>query len=266
MRLLWLTDLHLDRAPAKVREQFYFRLNEGAFDAAVITGDISCGHGIEMHLAEIARATVPKMVYFVLGNHDFYRSTFANVQRRVEVVCARNSNLRQLGHGEIIPLGKSDALIGHQGWADGRAGWGARSLAHNPDFQAIGDFRGLSKEEAFEHLKRLGNNCAKYFRGLLPYALTCHRHVWIATHVPPFSQAALYDGQPCDRLRQPFFANIAAGGVICSIGRKFLDRRLTVICGHTHSRSTVRAAENIDVLVGAARPGTPDFQHVFSLN
>jgi Icc protein len=266
MRLLWLTDLHLDRAPAKVREQFYHRLKSAAFDAAVITGDISCGHGIEMHLAEIARATVPKMVYFVLGNHDFYESSFSEVQRRIENICATNGNLRQLGHREVVRLGGDNALIGHQGWADGRAGWGSRSLARNPDFYSIEDFRGLPREEAFGRMRELGNASAQYFRNSLPYALACHRHVWIATHVPPFSQAAFYDGQPCDRLRQPFFSNITAGSVIRGIAERFPDRRVTVLCGHTHCPAAVRPTDNIDVIVGAARPGTPDFQHVFSLN
>jgi hypothetical protein len=266
MRLLWLTDLHLDRATAEAREQFYLRLKGARFDAVVITGDISCGSKIDEHLADIARASSPRKVYFVLGNHDFYGSSFSEVQKRIEKVCAKIGNLRQLGHREVVLLGGDNALIGHQGWADGRAGWGVRTRARNPDFQAIEDFRGLPRDEVFGRMRELGNASARYFRNLLPYALSCHRRVWIATHVPPFPQAAYYDGQPCDRLRQPHFSNIAAGGVLRGIAESFPDRRLTVLCGHTHCRAAVQAADNIDVLVGAARPGKPDFQRVFSLN
>jgi 3',5'-cyclic-AMP phosphodiesterase len=266
MKLLWLTDLHLDRATAEARARFYLRLKEEVYDAAVITGDISCGRRIDGNLADIARATSLRPVYFLLGNHDFYGSSFDDVQKRVEQVCAQHGNLRQLGHGEIIALGNEDALIGHQGWADGRAGWGSHSLARNPDFYAIRDFCGLSQDEAFARLNELGRDCAQYFRSLLPYALTCHRRVWIATHVPPFSQAAHFDGKPCDRLRQPFYSNISAGRVIRGIAGRFPDRRLKILCGHTHCRAAVRAASNIDVLVGAARTGAPDFQMTFSLN
>ena len=205
-------------------------------------------------------------MYFLLGNHDFYGSSFSEVQKRVEEVCAGHGNLRQLGRGEIVPLGSGDALIGHQGWADGRAGWGPRSLARNPDFQAIGDFCGLSQGEAFARMHKLGKGCAQYFRDLLPYALTCYRRVWVATHVPPFSHAAYYDNKPCDKLRQPFFSNISAGGAIRAIAGRFPGRRLTVLCGHTHCRAAVRAANNVEVLVGSARPGAPEFQQIFSLN
>jgi predicted phosphodiesterase len=266
MRLLWLTDLHLDRPTAEAREQFYLRLKGARFDAAVITGDISCGNKIDGHLADIARASSPRKVYFLLGNHDFYGSSFSEVQKRVERVCGQHGNLRQLGHGEIIALGKSDALIGHQGWADGRGGWGSRSLARNPDFYAIEDFQGLPREEAFGRMRELGNASAQYFRSRLPYALTCHHRVWIATHVPPFPQAAHYDNRPCSRLHQPFYSNVSAGTVIRGIAESFPDRRLTVLCGHTHCRAAVQAADNIYVLVGAARTGSPDFQRVFSLN
>jgi Icc-related predicted phosphoesterase len=266
MKLLWLTDLHLDRATAEAREHFYLHLKEGEFDAAVITGDISCGSHIANDLTRIAQAASRRPVHFVLGNHDFYGSSFSEVQKQVEKVCAGHGNLHQLGHGEVVPLGNTDVLIGHQGWADGRAGWGSRSLARNPDFQAIGDFCGLSRDKAFARMGELGRDCAIYLRKFLPYAMACHRHVWLATHVPPFPQAAHYDNKPCSRLHQPFYSNMSAGGVIRGIAERFPNRRLTVLCGHTHCRTAVRAANNVDVLVGAARPGTPDFQQIFSLN
>ena len=115
-------------------------------------------------------------------------------------------------------------------------------------------------------MHELGKGCAQYFRDLLPYALTCYRRVWVATHVPPFSHAAYYDNKPCDKLRQPFFSNISAGGAIRAIAGRFPGRRLTVLCGHTHCRAAVRAANNVEVLVGSARPGAPEFQQIFSLN
>lgn len=266
MKLLWLTDLHLDRATPAAREQFYLRLKEQSYSAAVITGDIACGSTIKGHLADLAQASNPRPVYFLLGNHDFYGSSFSEVQGRVEMACAKHENLRQLGHGEIIALGNEDVLIGHQGWADGRAGWGSRSMARNPDFYAIRDFSGLTPKEAFARVNELGRESAHYFRELLPYTLTCHGRVWVATHVPPFSHAAYFNGKPCDRLRQPFYSNISAGRVIRGIAGKFPDRQIKILCGHTHCRAAVRAASNIDVLVGAARTGQPDFQMTFSLN
>lgn len=266
MKLLWLTDLHLDRATPEAREQFYLRLNKEVYDAAVITGDIACGNTIDGHLGDLAQAANPRPVYFLLGNHDFYGSSFSDVQERVERVGAQHDNLHQLGHGEIIALGNDDVLIGHQGWADGRAGWGSRSLVRNPDFHAIRDFRDLTPKEAFARVNELGRESARYFRELLPYTLTCHRRVWVATHVPPFPNAAYFNGKPCDSLRRPFYTNVSAGRVIRGIAARFPDRQIKILCGHTHCRAAVQAASNINVLVGAARTGRPDFQMIFSCN
>ena len=264
--LLWLTDLHLDRVSDSTRAQFLSSLSESAAEVVVITGDISVAKSLPKHLLEIGNACSPRSVYFVLGNHDFYGSCFEAVDRAVSAVCKVQRNLHHLGHGEKIPMGNNSVLIGHRGWGDGRAGWGARSLAHNPDGYGIADFRGLSKRAAFGLMGDLGKTSGKYFRDILPYALKCNEHLWIATHVPPYTDAALYNGKPCDRLRQPFYTNISAGGVIKGIAEKFPDKKLTILCGHTHFGANVKVSDNVTVRVGQTRIGRPEIQELFSLN
>ena len=264
--LLWLTDLHLDRVGDSTRTQFLSSLSESAAEVVVITGDISIAQSLPGHLLEIGGACFPRPVYFVLGNHDFYGSRFSDVDQTVEVVCEQQKNLCHLGNGETIPLGNNSALIGHRGWGDGRAGWGNRSAARNPDREGIADFRGLSTRATFGLMGDLGKTSGKYFRDMLPYALKCYRNVWIATHVPPFTDAALYDGNKCDRLRQPFYSNISAGGVIKGIAGNFPDKVITVLCGHTHSSANVRIGANVNVRAGRSRPGFPEIQEIVYLN
>jgi len=264
--LLWLTDLHLDRVGDSTRTQFLSSLSESAAEVVVITGDISVAKSLPGHLFEIGQACFPCPVYFVLGNHDFFGSRFSHVDQSVEVVCKQQKNLHHLGHGERISLGNNSALIGHRGWADGRAGWGARSVVRNPDGYRIADFRGLSKRAAFGLMGDLGKTSGKYFRDMLPYALKCNEHLWIATHVPPFPQAAFYNGKPCDWLRQPYYSNISAGGVIKGIATKFPDRRVTILCGHTHSGANVKVGDNVTVRAGRSRIGRPEIQEIFFLN
>lgn len=166
MKLLWLTDLHLDKTERKRRTLFYAMLRRMSADAVVITGDISDARYLPGHLRELGQACAPRPVYFVLGNHDFYGSGFADVDRAVAAVCKEKPNLHHLGQGEIIRLGAHDALVGHRGWADGRAGWGSRSPVWNPDHSAIDDFRSLSRRILWSRVEELGKASGKYHRRL----------------------------------------------------------------------------------------------------
>ena len=265
MRLLWLTDLHLDRADASSTPSLYERLRREDYDAAVITGDISIARLLRHHLREIAEACVPRPVYFVLGNHDFYGGSFAAVDRVAAECCREHSNLRHLGSGEEIRLTPRTALVGHRGWPDGRA-WGSRrTFGPNPDRLGIADLRCLSLKCAYQKMAQLGKESGDYFRSVLPRASTIYRHVVIATHVPPFARAALFDGKSCDPDRLPHYTNISAGGVIQRIAGYFPQTRATVLCGHTHHSARISIAPNLDVRVGGAKVGRPSAQDCIDL-
>lgn len=265
MNLLWLTDLHLDSATPRTRQDFYRSLRETAFDAAVITGDISTSRLLSKHLAELAQACSPRNVYFVLGNHDFYGASFDKVDRIATSCCRQYSNLHHLGQGEIVRLGPDSALIGHRGWADGRAYGGKRTARRFPDQNGIEDLRYRSTYPAFQKMERLGKESAAYFRKLLPYTAAKNRRVLIATHVPPFARAVHFDDRPCEAARLPHFVNASAGALIKRIGSYFPGTQISVLCGHSHSNRSVRIANNIEVRVGSARRGTPHIQEVFSM-
>jgi predicted phosphohydrolase len=252
VRMLWLTDLHLDRATERDRRRLFRQMRDEEADAVIITGDISNGETLTAHLRELGRALALRPVYFVLGNHDFYKSSFAEVDRAVASVTAEQPNLHHLGQGEIIPLAADKAILGHRGWPDGRAGSGDRSRVISQDREMISDLRHLSDRAAFDRMRELGRDSATYFRGLLPYALGRYRHVLVATHAPVLEQAAIYNGRRCGRDFLPHFVNTSAGGVLVGIARHHTRSRLTVLCGHTHSAARVRVgAPNLEVLVGA---------------
>lgn len=266
MKLTWLSDLHLDRVPEGKRKVFYGQLRKEDFDAVLITGDISDARHLAAHLRELARACGSRKVHFVLGNHDFFGSSLDEVDRAVAAVCRDEGNLRHLGQGEVVRLSETTALIGHRGWADGRAGWGSNSKLRNPDQFAIEDLRNLSKKAFFEKMAELGRASARYFREVLPYSMTCYEHVIVATHVPPFKGAAYYDGKPCGRHHLPHYTNISAGAAIKAIAGSFRRSRVTVLCGHTHSSAALEVTENVNVQTVHARPGNPAIQSTFDLN
>jgi hypothetical protein len=226
----------------------------------VVTGDISNGKHLSTHLRELADACKPRPVYFVCGNHDYFGSSFERVRQDLGIICAKLSNLHHLGHGEIIPLGDHEALIGHGGWADGRAGHGSASRVHNPDFYGIEDFRGMGTDACFQKMKKLGRESGEYFRMILPYALTCYRHIWIATHVPPFTQAVLWNGKQSSYKFQPHYTNVSVGYVLWQMSKAFPRSTMTVLSGHTHSQVSLYLRPNLHVHTAGVTPGYPKYE------
>lgn len=262
MKLLWLSDIHLDHVDPVSLQIFYEKLRSKIYDATVITGDISTSRLLPVHLDELARACAPRRLFFVLGNHDFYGSGFAQVDQVVDECCRVHPNLQHLGQGETIRLSPTTALVGHRGWADGRAWGGKWTALHIPDRVSIRDLRSRSAFDTLQRMKSLGKSSGSYFRKLLPRALASYQHVVIATHVPPFARAVRFDSRACEATKLPHYVNASAGGVIKGIGVHFPKTKITVLCGHTHHATVVRIAENIEVRAGQARKGNPTIQGV----
>lgn len=265
-QLLWLSDIHLDLTSEERKTRFLAKLKAMPYDRVVITGDISNGRQLAGHLDELAEACAPRPVYFCLGNHDYYESTFAAVKHEVELVCSRHENLNYLGNGEIIPIGRDTALVGHGGWSDGRAGWGKRTIIESRDHHAIGDFQHLSRDAAFDRMYQLGQESAGYFRRVLPYALRCFPSVIIASHFPPFTWAAHQShGTQCGWTHLPHYCNLSAGSAILGIARSHPRQRITLMCGHTHNATRI-SIDNIEVRVAGAQRGRPATQGMIEFN
>lgn len=183
MKLVWLTDLHFEFLSAQELRSFLGSVFVEEPDTVLIAGDISNARLIEFHLGLLAQL-LPCQIYFLLGNHDFYLGSFVQVDAFVQDLCARHTNLIELGHGEIVPLAQGTVLIGHRGWADGRAGTGSRSTVRLNDQQYIADLREPDAVLLFAELNRLGDESADYIRKLAHESLKKAEELIVATHVP----------------------------------------------------------------------------------
>ncbi len=103
-KLLWLSDLHLERVSDQEKERFLERLRRAHYDAALITGDISTSTHLTRHLREISEACGDRKVYYLLGNHDYFHGSLREVDQAVTDLSRSHRNLVPLGHGEIIEL------------------------------------------------------------------------------------------------------------------------------------------------------------------
>ena len=266
MRLAWITDPHLDHLNAGALRRFCTELAVLPADALVITGDIAVGATLDIHLAELDSA-LPFPVYFVLGNHDFYGSSFGAVRCMVAAATRSARRLVWLATAGVVPLTPDTALVGIDSWYDGRLGDYLHSHVQDVmvDFEAIADLAVGDARDRLELLERLGDEAARSVRRLLPGALDRFEHVILATHVPPFREACWHDGAISDDNWLPFFTCKAVGDELLRILARYPGRRLTVLCGHSHGGGETRLLPNLLVKTGAAEYGRPRVSEILDL-
>ena len=256
-RILWLGDLHMDRASASEQKALISHIDRSQADRILISGDITTAPNHSKHLRMLSKAAGERHIYFVSGNHDYYGSSINVVDAQIDEICLRHKNLKRLSGQELIEVGANTCLIGHRGWADLRAGYGMRTVVDTPDRHAIKDFDGLSQGEANQMMKELGKESAKVFRQILPLALTEFRNVLVLTHVPVFRTAARYNHKLCGPTHQPHYTNVSAGLAIMGIARAYPRKRIMVLSGHTHTACHDQVLKNLSCHVGHARTGKP---------
>jgi 3',5'-cyclic AMP phosphodiesterase CpdA len=264
MRLAWLTDLHLNFVSPRVFQSLIDGVRAESPDAVLVGGDTGEAPNVGEYLRELA-AQLAKPVYFVLGNHDFYRSSIPAVREDLGRLCKAVPNLSWLPTAGVVSLSDRTALVGHDGWGDGGYGDVANTQVILNDYFLIEDLQELSHADHVAKLRSLGREAADHVRRVLPRALERHEEVILLTHVPPFREACWHQGKISDDDWLPFFACRAVGDVLRAIMAEYPDRRLTVLCGHTHSPGECDVRPNLTVLTGGAVYGKPGVQAVFEV-
>lgn len=263
-RVFWLTDLHLNFIALRLTDDFLARVVAEKPDAVLIGGDVAEAPSVVGHLERIAtRLTCP--IYFVLGNHDFYFGSIRRVREAVAELCRERPNLIYLTTAGAVSLSPQTGLCGHDGWADARLGDYERSLVMMNDYRLIEELAGVSKRDRWPMLKAMGDEAARHVEAVLPEALAEHEHVFFLTHVPPLREACWYQGQTSNDEWLPHFTCLAVGQALLRIMRDHPHRRLTVLCGHTHSPGQAQPLANVEILTGGAEYGSPGVQRDFGV-
>ena len=89
--------------------------------------------------------------------------------------------------------------------------------------------------------------------------------VIVATHVPPFCEAAWHEGRPSSDDFLPFFACKAVGDVLLEAARSHPKCQILVLCGHTHDGGELQVLENLRVVTGPAEYGKPEIQQIIEV-
>ena len=194
MKLAWLTDPHLNFVEEAEILDLASSIEKAQPDVIAISGDIGEAQSVEA-LLEMFAAEVSRPVYFVLGNHDYYKGGIDEVRQSMRELSARVANLDWLPESGVVELSSTTALIGHGGWGDGRLGDFANSRVLLNDYILIRDLAGLSQSKLLERLNALGDDAATCARALLEQAVERFSHTIFLTHVPPFREACWHENK-----------------------------------------------------------------------
>jgi len=266
-RLAWLTDIHLNFLRPQAAESFLASLAKTKSDGFLIGGDIGEATDLLLHLNALD-TWLQRPIYFVLGNHDFYRGSIASVRETVRDLCSAVPDLRWLSDAGVVPLTDETCLVGHDGWGDGRLGDYRSSDVMLNDWMLIKEFGGMNedREERLAKLHALGDEAAAHLSTVLPVALQRFRHVIVLTHVPPFREACWHEGQISNDHWLPHFTCKAVGDVLLEAMTATSGHRMTVLCGHTHGGGEAQVLPSLRVLTGGAKYGQPVIQQVLEVD
>ena len=259
-RLVWLTDLHLNFVTRQRAELLAKEIGDASPDAVLLGGDLADAPILIDRLTLFADVLSGTPIAFVLGNHDFYHGSFVGITRAVRALCAGRSNLHWLGGGDSLPLGAGTTLVGADGWGDYGHGNRQTRVRLN-DSVLIAELR--DADDPASLCEGLGRTSADGLCAILRGVRT--PKIIVLSHVPPFPEAALYQGKLSGADYAPFFICKATGDVLQEEAREHPERNYLVLCGHTHEACEATVLPNLRVWTGGAEYRRPGIQRVFEV-
>lgn len=269
MKLTWLTDIHLCFLEKADRLNFYHAVAATHSDAVLISGDIAEAPSVVDLLQEMVEQ-IQKPIYFVLGNHDYYKGTIKDVKDTMRILSQSQELLHWLPAVGAMTLIPGVLLVGVDGWADGRLGDYYNSRVSLNDNRYIVDLvqaQALSKQHLLEKMQQLADSDANLLTEILSAELQNQQpqKIIILTHIPPFKEACCHKNKMSDNDWLPYFTCKAIGDVLLKFAKEYPDREFLVLAGHTHTKASYQPLENLMVKVGVAENFHPEIQEVFRI-
>lgn len=256
VRIAWLTDIHLDHLDKVLIDALSWEVAKTAPDAVVVTGDISVAARLGEHLERFG-AAFEAPVHFVMGNHDYWGSSAAATRAALTKLAGVAPRMRWLQHEGPVWLDEQTALVGVDGWSDARIGDYATSPVKLRDYELIAELATGDIHSGVVAARALADADATLLAEHLEHALQARPHVYVATHVPPFAEAARFAGNITTPQFLPWVTCKAVGDVVLEAADRHPKRRISVLCGHMHHFAHEQIRPNLEVRTGAATYGKP---------
>jgi predicted phosphohydrolase len=224
-------------------------------EAAVISGDLTEAPYLYSDL-KLFQKHLGLPVYFILGNHDFYRGSFAKVNQLSRMITDAEPNIKWLQCIDSIKLTEKACLIGVDGWYDIKAGGAEHSRLAMTDFFLIEEFRHQPHMKVVSASRKLAHDSSMKLEEKIKKVVGQFETIYIATHVPPFLEAALSPQRELSDFNwAPYMTNIVMGDTLVQLSEEYRDKKFVVLTGHTHTDCYYNAWRNLEVRVGKADYG-----------
>lgn len=268
MKLAWLTDIHLNFIPKEARCDFYQSILNTEPDAILLTGDIAEAPSLVDILKEMADF-LQKPIYFVLGNHDYYRGQIKEIRKAMAALTQSSHLLFWLPATKIQSLADGVLLIGQDGWADGRFGDFENSKILLNDNRMIAELfqeKLLSESHLLKKMQHLADADAAHLQAQLIQAVEQKpKKIIVLTHVPPFKEICLPRENANRNDWLPYFSSQAMGQVLLEAAERNSTIEFLVLCGHTHIAAQYRPLDNLRVEAGTSEYYKPGIQAIIQL-
>ena len=266
MKLVWASDIHLDHGASPT---VFGKDLAPVGDALILSGDIASGMCLHSSLVGLAKA-YGKPIYFVLGNHDLWGSSFEWAARDALDAESQNSNLCWL-RSKVVTLADGVAITGDDGWYDAYHGSADDSRIIMRDWIAIQDFAGKFdrtawmfgyRDELIAAIRKAAAPSARRAKESLRVAAATHSRVIFVTHIPPFRELAVRSHDVENHEWIPWYCSQMMGDAILSVADEFPGVSFEVLCGHTHMRAVCSPRENVTARTAQATYAVPDYEDV----
>lgn len=254
--LFHATDLHLNFLPGNYNKIFLAEVLDKVKpgNILVVTGDIAEGPTVAEHMLvwQNAFEAQGSKLYFVCGNHDYYRSSIESVRDRLKNCSLNSSWLPTVG---IVKLSDNTALIGHDGWYDGQYDNWFTSKVDMTDYYIISELGPNQcpvRQMKYDKINELAQESADYIYSTGTEALKTYGTLYIATHIPPFREAAVHQGKPSDKDWMPHFSSKRMGDAIRKLAQENPGKEIVVLCGHTHGEGVCHPEPGVVCYTGKA--------------
>lgn len=266
MKLAWLTDIHLNFLDKSERKNFYQQIIDTQSEAILISGDIAEASSVSNILRDMV-ANIRKPIYFVLGNHDYYRGRVEIVRKEMDLLNQSHLNLFWLSSSGPQFLNPDTMIVGVDGWADGRLGDYVNSRVILNDSHMIAELlqaRITGKFALLEKMQQLADADALRLQKNLSLALKQQpKKIIILTHVPPFKETCMHEGKISEEDWLPFFGSKIMGDTLIKGAAEHPSIEFLVFCGHTHSRAYFQPLANLTVEAGKAEYYHPQIEKIY---